>query len=117
MWVRARRTSPVRVLSMPQRFFDEREDQSEVKARIVSKYFYVWAKIIAPRARPHRIAYVDLFAGPGRYKDGSASTPVMVLEQAIADPLLRDALVTMFNDENPEHAKNLESEIAKLPGI
>jgi three-Cys-motif partner protein len=102
---------------MAQRFFEEREDQSEVKARIVSKYFYVWAKIIAPRARVQRIGYIDLFAGPGRYKDGSASTPLMVLEQAIADPALRDSLVTMFNDEDPEHTESLASEIAKLPGI
>lgn len=103
--------------AMAQRFFDEREDQSEVKARIVSKYFSVWAKIIAPRARAQRIGYVDLFAGPGRYKDGSASTPLMVLEQAIADPTLRDCLVTIFNDEDPEHSKSLANEIAKLPGI
>jgi three-Cys-motif partner protein len=102
---------------MAPRFFEEREDQSEVKARIVSKYFYVWAKIIAPRARVQRIGYIDLFAGPGRYKDGSASTPLMVLEQAIADPALRGSLVTMFNDEDPEHTKSLAGEIAKLPGI
>ena len=102
---------------MAQKFFDEREDQSEVKARIVTKYFYVWAKIIAPRARGQRIGYIDLFAGPGRYKDGSASTPLTVLEQAIADPALRDTLVTMFNDEDPEHTQSLASEIAKLPGI
>ncbi len=102
---------------MGQRFFDEREDQSEVKARIVSKYFSVWAKIIAPRARSERIGYIDLFAGPGRYKDGSASTPLMVLEQAIADLQLRDSLVTYFNDEQPEHTKSLANEIKALPGI
>jgi three-Cys-motif partner protein len=102
---------------MTVKFFAEREDQSEVKARIVAKYFYTWAKIIAPRSRSNRIAYIDLFAGPGRYKDGSASTPLMVLERAIAEPKLRDSLVAIFNDEHPEHIKNLESEIAKLPGI
>jgi three-Cys-motif partner protein len=102
---------------MAQRFFDEREDQSEVKARIVSKYFAVWARIIGSRARAGRIGYIDLFAGPGRYKDGSASTPLMVLELAIADPSLRDRLVTIFNDEDPDHIESLASEIAKLPGI
>jgi three-Cys-motif partner protein len=59
----------------------------------------------------------DLFAGPGRYKDGSKSTPLLVLEQAIADPLMRDSLVTMFNDEDPDHTKNLSDEIAKLPNV
>lgn len=108
---------PVMFADMADRFFDEREDQSEVKARIVTKYFYVWAKIIAPRARGQRIGYIDLFAGPGRYRDGSASTPLMVLEQAIADGALRESLVTMFNDEDPEHTNSLASEIARIPGI
>ena len=63
--------------AMGQKFFDEREDQSEVKARIVSKYFIVWAKIIAPRARTKKIGYIDLFRGTGPLKDGSASTPLM----------------------------------------
>ena len=103
--------------AMVQQFFDEREDQSEVKARIVSKYFGVWAKIIAPKARAKRIGYIDLFAGPGRYKDGSASTPLMVLQQAIADPELRTSLVTYFNDEQPEHTKSLANEINALPNI
>ncbi len=102
---------------MAQKFFDEREDQSEVKARIVSKYFAVWAKIIGPQAHAGRIGYIDLFAGPGRYKDGSASTPLMVLELAIGDPSLRDRLVTIFNDEDPNHTENLAGEIAKLPGV
>jgi three-Cys-motif partner protein len=104
---------------MADRFFDEREDQSEVKARIVTKYFFVWAKIIAPWAKKSsgQIGYVDLFAGPGRYKDGSASTPLMVLEAALKDPDLRSMLVTWFNDEDPSHTTNLNAEIAKLPGI
>jgi len=33
-----------------------------------------------------KLAYIDLFAGPGRYEDGSASTPLMVLEKAVANP-------------------------------
>lgn len=102
---------------MAKKFFDEREDQSEVKARIVSKYFAVWARIIGPQARAGRIGYIDLFAGPGRYKDGSVSTPLMVLELAIGDPSLRDRLVTIFNDEDPDHTKSLASEVVKLPGI
>jgi three-Cys-motif partner protein len=104
---------------MADKFFDEREDQSEVKARIVSNYFMVWARIVIPWAKKAegRIGYIDLFAGPGRYKDGSASTPIMLLEVAVKDDDLRTMLVTVFNDENPEHTKNLASEISKIEGI
>ncbi len=71
-----------------QNFFEESRDQSIVKATIVSKYFWAWAKVIIPTAKAHggNIAYLDLFAGPGRYQDGTKSTPLLILQQAIADP-------------------------------
>jgi three-Cys-motif partner protein len=96
-------------------FFSERADQSEVKARIVTKYFPSWAKIIAPHSG--KVAYVDLFCGPGRYKDGSASTPLMLLSAALEDPKLRGSLVSIFNDADENHTDTLRTEIAKLPNI
>ena len=53
-------------------FFDESTEQSQVKSRIVEKYFWAWAKIIIGQARTQddKIGYIDLFAGPGRYQDG-----------------------------------------------
>ena len=60
---------------------------------------------------------LDLFAGTGRYKDGQPSTPLLILEQAINDPALRDCLITIFNEGNPEYARVLRQHIAELPGI
>lgn len=53
------------------RFFLESREQSQIKARIVVKYFWAWAKVIIPstKLRGNRIAYIDLFAGPDRYED------------------------------------------------
>ena len=105
---------------MSKQFFEERSDQSEVKARIVQKYFFAWANVVMPSAMRfgnNRIAYIDLYAGPGRYRDGSASTPLLVLEHAIQDERMRDMLVALFNDKNGDHTATLESEISKLPGI
>lgn len=98
-------------------FFEEQREQSEIKAAIVANYFWAWAKIIMPRARSERLAYIDLFAGPGRYTDGSKSTPVLILEKAIADPVMKKMLVTLFNDKDEAHAKSLQEAIAALPGI
>ena len=97
-------------------FFNEQLDQSDTKARIVQKYFYAWAKVIGPtaKARDGKIAYIDLFAGPGRYKDGAASTPLLVLEHAINDSSLSNMLVTLFNDVDANHSKTLQTEINKL---
>jgi len=100
-------------------FFDESKEQSEVKAAIVAKYFWAWANVIKPTAKKKgsNIAYIDLFAGPGRYKDGTKSTPLLVLEKAIEDADLRSMLVPIFNDANGEASRTLEVEIAKIPEI
>jgi len=100
-------------------FFEQSREQSDVKAAIVAKYFWAWAKVIIPSAKKRRqnIGYIDLFAGPGRYEDGTSSTPLLVLEKAIEDRDMRRMLVTLFNDKNPEYARRLEVAIAELPGI
>jgi three-Cys-motif partner protein len=68
-------------------FFDQSRDQSKVKATIVAKYFDAWAHVIVAVQKRYpdkeqRLAYVDLFAGPGRYEDGTKSTPLLILEKA-----------------------------------
>jgi len=98
-------------------FFAEKSDHSKVKTAIATKYFFAWAEIISPKARSNRMAYVDLYAGPGRYMDGTKSTPLLILEHAIANPHMRDTLVTYFNDAKPAHADSLETAINALPGI
>src|SRR5208282_1273236 len=97
-------------------FFEESTEQSRIKAEIVRDYFWAWAKIILKKQRG-RIAYIDLFAGPGKYKDGTKSTPLLVLETAVADPDMRERLVTTFNDADRENVRSLRTEIAGLPGI
>jgi three-Cys-motif partner protein len=100
-------------------FFDESTEQSRIKATIVRDYFWAWAKVVLPTVKKQkgRIAHIDLFAGPGRYKDGTKSTPLLVLESAIADPDMREHLVTLFNDADKESAAKLQKEIDALPGI
>lgn len=100
---------------MSSNFFEMRSEESAVKAQIVDKYYRAWAKIM--QSRSERIAYIDLFAGPGRYKDGAASVPLLVLENAISEPKLRDRLVTIFNDKDINNSRTLAAEIDKLPGI
>lgn len=100
-------------------FFNETKEQSIVKSTIVAKYFWAWANVIIPTAKKtsNKIAYIDLFAGPGRYKDGTKSTPLLVLEKAILDNKIREMLVCYFNDKDPDNSQSLEKSIAELPGI
>jgi three-Cys-motif partner protein len=111
------RTPVEKAFKMSKHFFEERSEESRVKAQIVDKYYRAWAKIIAPRAPGGKLGYVDLFCGPGRYKDGSASVPLLVLQNAIEVPALRDGLVTIFNDYNKDNSETLKSEIAKIPNV
>ena len=71
--------------TIEEEFFEEQSDESEVKSRIVEKYFDAWSRILLPTVKKQNrtLAYVDLYAGPGRYRDGSASTPLLVLQRAI----------------------------------
>ncbi|MBN2296597.1 MAG: three-Cys-motif partner protein TcmP [Pirellulales bacterium] len=102
-------------------FFDEQTEQSEIKAMIVSKYFSAWANVIIGTqnryGKGNRIGYIDLFAGPGRYKDGSKSTPLLILEQAIKDDRIRERIVTIFNDKDSDSSHSLQEAIAALPDI
>ena len=100
-------------------FFDEVKEQSQVKSRIVEKYFRAWSYVIVSEAKKRRsnVGYVDLFAGPGIYNDGLKSTPVLVLEKAIKDKDIQDRLISVFNDVNPEYVQSLKTVINSIPGI
>jgi len=79
--------------SVAESFFDEQLEQSQVKTAIVTKYLWAWARVItsaqAQNGKPRKIAYIDLLAGPGRYKSGSKSTPVLILDQAVKNGFVR----------------------------
>lgn len=100
-------------------FFDESSQQSTIKARIIEKYFGAWSRIIIPRVKlkSGKLAYIDFFAGPGRYDDGKKSTPLLILEAAIRDDNLSNMLVTVFNDKDTNKTESLRNAINELPGI
>lgn len=103
-------------------FFDEQKEQSLVKSTIVAKYFDVWANVIIstqkrfPR-KAQKIAYIDLFAGPGRYKDGTLSTPLKILTNAVEKIDLRTRLVAIFNDKDETNSQELEKTISEIENI
>lgn len=110
---------------MTTNFFDEQKEQSKVKTLIVTKYFEAWARVIMGvqdannrgRNGGNEIQYLDLFAGPGYYTDGTKSTPIIILEKAIQNNRLRERLVTTFNDEDNANFTALSQAIYSLPDI
>lgn len=100
-------------------FFDESTEQSRIKMKLVADYFGAWSKVILPSVKRAngKLAYIDLFAGPGRYADGIKSTPLLVIEQAVANPAMHQHFVTIFNDKDPANADLLRKSIGEIEGI
>lgn len=104
-------------------FFSKQLKGSEVKTEIVVRFFKAWAAIVSRSPLVDRLIYIDLFAGKGTYDEGESpgepvhSTPLRILEAAIADPKIAPLLIALFNDGNPEYAEALRQSIASLPGI
>jgi three-Cys-motif partner protein len=63
------------------------------------------------------IGYADLFAGRGRFEDGSESTPILIVHKAVNDPTLRTALKIFFNDKDAGEVAALQREIGAIAGI
>jgi three-Cys-motif partner protein len=99
-----------------EQFFETQHTPSHVKSAIASNYFEPWSRIMTKRARNAVIGYADLFAGRGRFEDGSESTPMLIVRKAVADPALGDALKMFFNDKDLDEIQALQKEIAAIPG-
>lgn len=107
---------------MSNSFFEEQREQSLIKSRIVTKYFCAWANVIlsVQKRYPQQaqtMAYVDLFAGPGRYNDQSKSTPILVLETILGNPELHNRVITLFNDKDQANIQSLQQSITSITGI
>jgi len=102
-------------------FFQEQQEHSKIKSEIVSEYFSLWAETMLRKADKQRtggkIAYIDLYAGTGKYEDSSLSTPLLIMNKVLNDERLSRNIVLLFNDINGETIDKLEQEIESLDGI
>ncbi|MDQ7861164.1 hypothetical protein RCO48_09245 [Peribacillus frigoritolerans] len=93
-----------------------KENNQELKLQFSLNISMFGLKIILPRSNG-KIAYVDLFSGPGKFSDGSVSTPLLILEKCINDDKLRNSVVTVFNDSHPDISQQLKDNIMDLPHL
>ena len=79
-------------------FFESQTASSRIKANIVAEYFPQYARILLSRNQ-RAIRYMDLFAGPGMYRDGNFSTPLLIAKACADDPRLANKVQLYFNDK------------------
>jgi three-Cys-motif partner protein len=81
------------------RFFGERSAQAVLKHGILTRYAYYFAGR-AGRATKGRVAFIDGYAGSGRYDDGSSGSPLLLASQAQQAELLgRDVRLAFIEPE------------------
>lgn len=98
-------------------FFEKQTGQSEIKSKIVANYFIIWVKVMAQVKTNTKIGYIDLFSGPGIYRDGSDSTPLIILKKVVADPVIADKLQCYFNDINKGNIEKLKKTVSSTIDI
>ena len=89
-------------------FFDKQTLSSKVKASIISEYFPQYCNIITKVHVPERIGYFDMFAGPGIYKDGNLSTPILIGKQCETNSTLKNLVWMIFNDKEYLYIEELK---------
>lgn len=98
-------------------FFEVQKEKSRVKTLIVTEFFKAYFPIINRANFNQYVWYIDLFCGPGRYEDGTPSTPVELLDaidQFESDDV-RNRLRIVFNDYNSEYIEKLKKSISVHP--
>lgn len=93
------------------------EPHTLAKIEIVRRYLYLWFFILG--SQNHKLAYIDGFAGPGRYLNSDQGSPIAALTAA------RDASLQLvssgrspqewffFIEREPEFASRLQNVIAE----
>lgn len=92
-------------------FFESPSEQSKVKTRLVCKYFNAWSKVMSHK---NRLAYIDLFCGPGVYDDGTESTPLIITKEILNNGNLSNKFVLFFNDNDEKNIKSLGTSLKNL---
>ena len=93
-------------------FLEPPTEQSRTKAKIVFDYFTAWSRVIQKWETP--MSYIDLFCGPGKYNDGSLSTPLLIVQRTLGDWDLSRKMSFTFNDSDEAKVASLQQSISQL---
>lgn len=96
------------------KFFEEIQPAAVLKHELLKRYLPVFVWKLGSTSRDGKVCYVDGYAGPGVYKDGSPGSPALAVNAArmIAESKSGDRLVGYFVEEKPANAQALRDYFA-----
>jgi three-Cys-motif partner protein len=92
----------------------DREPHTEAKHTILKSYLDAWFPILASRWSSTGICYVDAFAGPGEYSDGSIGSPIIALGAASRSDVRQHPtdVHLVFVEKDARRCEHLQSLVA-----
>lgn len=101
-------------MAAPQSTIWKLEPHTRAKHEILRRYLSAWIPILSLGGFPE-VLYIDGFAGPGRYQDGEAGSPIIALETARNQRIpIHARLVFRFIEEDIPRANMLEQIITEM---
>lgn len=91
-------------MSSPTAFFEERQPAAVLKHGILRRYLQPFASKTGATSPGHRVVYVDGYAGPGVYSDGTPGSPALAVQTAEVISTTRNLeCLYIEQDENEYH--------------
>ena len=95
---------------MESSFFKGKRPWSKIKDQILGQYMPAYLAKVAKLGKP--IILIDAFAGPGKFDDGSAGSPLLICQAA--EKYVRDNYLAIFANMKQEHHVQLSHVLSKL---
>lgn len=89
--------------SMESGFFKGKRPWSKIKDQILGQYMRPYLAKVATLGKP--IILIDAFAGPGKFEDGAAGSPLIICQAA--EQRVRDSYLAIFVNREKEHHDQL----------
>jgi len=84
-------------------FFKGKRPWSRIKDQILGQYMRPYLSKVSKLGKP--IILIDAFAGPGKFKDGAAGSPLIICQAA--DQRVRDSYLAIFVNREKKHHDQL----------
>ena len=102
-----------RGMTAPKTTVWELEPHTRAKHAILRRYLQAWTPILSMGGFP-QIAYIDGFAGPGRYSKGEDGSPVIALRIAVEQTAQNTTVMFLFVELKQERADVLQTAVDSI---